>query len=80
MALTDLLPAGATRFIRDFDKMHPMPCFSLEKYDVPYAQLYYSNLYNGITATPYTILADERERSVVITVRGTSSLEGKEIS
>lgn len=80
MALMDLLPKDATRFIRDFDKMNPMPCFSLEKYDVPYAQLYYSNVYNGITATPYSILVDERERSVVITVRGTNSLEGEELS
>ena len=77
MALVDLLPKDATKFIRDFDAMSPMPCFSLEHCDVPYAQLYYSNFYNGITATPYSILVDEKEKSVVITVRGTASLEGE---
>ena len=79
MALVDLLPKDATKFIRDFDKMSPMPCFSLQSCDVPYAQLFYSNFYNGITATPYSILVDDMEKSVVITVRGTKSLEGKSI-
>lgn len=79
MALVDLLPKDATKFIRDFDKMSPMPCFSLQNCDVPYAQLFYSNFYNGITATPYSILVDDMEKSVVITVRGTKSLEGKSI-
>ena len=77
MALADLLPKDATKFIRDFDAMSPMPCFSLENCDVPYAQLYYSNFYNGITATPYSILVDEKEKTVVITIRGTESLEGE---
>ena len=76
-ALVDLLPKDATKFIRDFNAMSPMPCFSLEYCGVPYAQLYYINFYNGITATPYSILVDEKEKSVVITVRGSASLEGE---
>ncbi len=77
MALSDLLPKGATRFVQDFDAVSPMPCFSLENCDVPYAQLYYSNFYIGITVTPYSILVDGKEKSVVITMRGTKLLEGE---
>jgi hypothetical protein len=37
--------------------------------------LCYANFSNGIAATPYAILVDEEKKSVVITVRGTLSLE-----
>ena len=36
-----------------------------------------ANFYNGIAATSYAILVDDEEETVVITVRGTISLEGK---
>ena len=77
MALEDLLPPDATSFIRDFGMMEPMDCFSLTKIEMPHSQLFYANFYSGIAATPYAILVDEKEKSVVITVRGTKSLEGE---
>jgi hypothetical protein len=77
LAVEDFLPQNATSFIRDFGMMEPMERFSLSKIQMPNAQLFYANFYNGIAATPYAILVDEEERSVVITVRGTKSLEGE---
>jgi len=77
LAVEDFLPPNATSFIRDFGMMEPMERFSLAKVQMPHSQLFYANFYNGIAATPYAILVDEDERSVVITVRGTKSLEGR---
>jgi len=75
MALEELLAKDATTFVRDFDMMSPIEHLSLATYDVPHAHIYYANFYNGIAATPYAILLDEEEKSVVIAVRGTLSLE-----
>ena len=77
MAVEDLLPPNATSFIRDFGMMQPMERFSLAKLEMPHSQLFYANFYSGIAATPYAILVDEKEKTVVITVRGTKSLEGE---
>ena len=77
MAVDDFLPPDATSFIRDFGMMQPMERFSLAKVQMPYSQLFYANFYSGIAATPYAILVDEKEKTVVITVRGTKSLEGE---
>jgi hypothetical protein len=76
LAVEDFLPPNATSFIRDFGMMEPMERFSLAKIEMPHSQLFYANFYNGIAATPYAILVDEKEKSVVITLRGTRSLEG----
>jgi len=48
---------------------------SLAGYGDPEKHLFYANFKNGLAATPYAILVDEDERSVVIAVRGTLSLE-----
>ncbi len=77
LALEDLLHPDATSFIRDFGMMEPMDRFSLAKLEMPHSQLFYANFYSGIAATPYAILVDEKEKSVVITVRGTLTLEGE---
>jgi hypothetical protein len=76
LAVEDFLPPNATSFIRDVGMMEPMERFSLAKIELPHSQLFYANFYSGIAATPYAILVDEKEKSVVITVRGTKSLEG----
>ena len=76
MAVEDLLPPNATSFIRDFGMMQPIEQFSLAKLEMPHSQLFYANFYSGIAATPYAILVDEKEKSIVITVRGTMTLEG----
>ena len=77
MAVEDLLSPNATSFVRDFGMMQPMERFSLAKLEMPHSQLFYANFYSGIAATPYAILVDEKEKSIVITVRGTKSLEGE---
>ena len=77
MAVDDLLPPDATSFVRDFGMMEPMDRFSLAKVQMPHSQLFYANFFSGIAATPYAILMDEREKCIVITVRGTKSLEGE---
>ena len=79
MAVEDLLPPKATSFIRDFGMMEPLDRFSLARIQMPNSQLFFANFYSGIAATPYAILVDEKEKSVVITVRGTKSLEGEPI-
>ncbi|KAL7535218.1 hypothetical protein ACHAXR_007620 [Thalassiosira sp. AJA248-18] len=75
MALEDILPTDATNFVRDFDLMAPLEQFSLAKFELPYAHLFYANFYNGIAATPFAILVDDEKKTVVIAVRGTISLE-----
>ncbi|KAL9190050.1 hypothetical protein ACHAXT_007261 [Thalassiosira profunda] len=75
MALGDLLSKEATTFVRDFTLATPMEDFSFSMFEVPHAHLWYANFQNGIASTPYAILVDEEEKSVVIAVRGTNSLE-----
>lgn len=75
MALEDLLAKDSTTFIRDFNLMTPMENYSFAMFEAPHAHIFYANFYNGIAATPYVILVDEEEKSVVIAVRGTISLE-----
>ena len=60
-----------TTFVRGSAEMAHL---SLANYDAPFCHIYYANFVNGIAATPYAILVDEAEKSVVITVRGTMSL------
>jgi hypothetical protein len=49
--------------------------YRLKRVGCDHAHLCYANFSNGIAATPYAILVDEEKKSVVITVRGTLSLE-----
>jgi len=53
------------------------PKFSLGVADpsLDHAFLMYTHLDNGLTKTPYAILLDNDEKTVVITIRGTNSLE-----
>lgn len=76
MVVEDLLSAeAAPTFIRDFDMISPLERFSMARFEAPYTQLFYANFHNGLAATPYAIMVDEKEKAVVITVRGTMSLE-----
>ena len=75
MTLENILPIDATNFVRDINMMSPVDEYSLAMWDIPYAQIHYANFYNGIAATPYAIIVDDQEKSVVITIRGTNSLE-----
>jgi len=77
MTLEDILSKDATTFVRDFDMMAPVKHLSFANFGAPDAHLFYANFINGISATPYAILVDEQENTVVITVRGTISLEGQ---
>ena len=51
------------------DEFH-LSCIEQDK-----AKLCFANLYNGISATPYAIIVDEAAKAVIVTVRGTRSLE-----
>ena len=73
--LEDYLPDKAQSFIRDFTLGERLEEYSLAMFDMPYAHLYCASFENGITQTPYSILVDEKQRSIVITIRGTNSLE-----
>jgi len=76
MVVEDLLAnPNPETWVRDFEVMAPVERFSLARFEAPNAHLFYSNLKNGIAATPYAIMVDEYEKSVVIAVRGTISLE-----
>ena len=76
MTLESLIAEDATSFVRDFDLLGPVDKFSLAMWDLPHSHIHYANFYNGIAATPYAILVDDKEEAVVITIRGTHSLEG----
>mmetsp|Transcript_20169 Transcript_20169/g.46254 ORF Transcript_20169/g.46254 Transcript_20169/m.46254 type:complete len:995 (-) Transcript_20169:24-3008(-) len=73
--LEEYLPDKAQSFIRDFTLGERLDEYSLAMFDMPYAHLYCASFENGITQTPYSILVDEMQRSIVITIRGTNSLE-----
>ena len=71
------LPEGCQTFIRDLNNLlNPgNDSFRLRRIGCDHAHLCYANFSNGIAATPYAILVDEEKKSVVVTVRGTLSLE-----
>eukprot|EP00571_Detonula_confervacea_P013330 CAMPEP_0172302010 /NCGR_PEP_ID=MMETSP1058-20130122/3782_1 /TAXON_ID=83371 /ORGANISM="Detonula confervacea, Strain CCMP 353" /LENGTH=860 /DNA_ID=CAMNT_0013012335 /DNA_START=504 /DNA_END=3086 /DNA_ORIENTATION=- len=49
--------------------------FALNSIGHPTTKLCYASLHNSLSATPYAILVDEKARAVVVTIRGTKSLE-----
>ena len=71
------LPEGAQQFMRDLNSLLSPhnDSFRLKRVGCDHAHLCYANFSNGIADTPYAILVDEEKKSVVITVRGTLSLE-----
>lgn len=71
------LKDGCQTFIRDLNTLLSPhnDSFRLERIGCDHAHLCYASRDNGIAATPYAILVDEMKKSVVITVRGTFSLE-----
>jgi hypothetical protein len=71
------LKEGCQIFIRDLNNLLSTDTdrFRLRRIGCDHAHLFYANFSNGIADTPYAILVDEEKKSVVITVRGTLSLE-----
>jgi hypothetical protein len=77
-ALNDFgLPEDCQTFIRDLNTMLSPnnDSYRLKRIGCDHAHLCYANFSNGIAATPYAILVDEEKKTVVITIRGTLSLE-----
>ena len=60
---------------RDLDTLFDNTTFQLTTIGLGHANLCYSNFVNGIAPTPYSILMDHEEQSVVIAIRGTLSIE-----
>lgn len=50
-------------------------CFRLSDYGYPNTVIVYGTFSNDILATPYCILVDEEQKTVVVSIRGTYSLE-----
>ena len=50
-------------------------CFRLAELGHPNTAVVYASFETDILATPYCILVDEDERTVVVTIRGTATLE-----
>eukprot|EP00804_Cyclotella_cryptica_P026509 CCRYP_008141-RB/>CCRYP_008141-RB protein AED:0.08 eAED:0.08 QI:258/1/1/1/0.63/0.5/12/1927/500 len=71
------VPDGCQRFVRDRDNLlNPQnDSFRLTRMGCEHAHLCYANFSNGIAATPYAILVDDMKQAVVLTIRGTNSLE-----
>ena len=49
--------------------------YRLTEFGFPKTALVYATLNNDVLATPYSILVDEEDKSVVLSIRGTASLE-----
>lgn len=77
-ALEDFnLAEGVETFARDLKNLVTASAdeYRLTSLGCEQAHLCYANFSNGIAETPYAVVADDAENSVVITVRGTNSLE-----
>jgi len=61
-------------FTRDLDTLFE-DTFRLTTIGLGHASLCYSNFVNGIAPTPYSILVDHERKAVVVTIRGTLSIE-----
>lgn len=64
-----------TGFRRNLDTLFDNTTFKLATIGLGHANLCYSNFVNGIAPTPYSILMDHEQQSVVIAIRGTLSIE-----
>lgn len=65
-------------FIRDVNNLLNQPStdsYRLTRMGCEHAHLCYANFINGLAITPYAIIVDEMKETVVITIRGTFSLE-----
>jgi hypothetical protein len=71
------LKEDAQTFTRDLNNLmsRSNDSYRLKRIGCDHAHLCYANFRNGIADTPYAIIVDEMKKSVVITVRGTLSLE-----
>ena len=65
---------GATQFKREIGSLY---CdeFRLTGVECDHAMLSYANFANNLVATPYAIVVDNEAKKIVITVRGTLSLD-----
>lgn len=61
-------------FVRELDTLF-CDDFRLTSIDLGHAMLCYANFVNGIVSTPYAICVDDEMKKIVLTVRGTKSLE-----
>ena len=50
-------------------------CFRLTDYGFPSTMLVYGTFLSDVIQTPYVVLVDEQEKSVVVSIRGTYSIE-----
>mmetsp|Transcript_25683 Transcript_25683/g.55250 ORF Transcript_25683/g.55250 Transcript_25683/m.55250 type:complete len:661 (-) Transcript_25683:16-1998(-) len=57
------------------DDVSLFSCFRLTDFGFPKTALVYATFANDIIATPYAILVDEEEKSVVVSICGTATLE-----
>ena len=62
-------------FRRKLDTLFDDDKYRLTSIGLEHARLCYSNFTNDIIATPYSIVIDDKMKTIVITVRGTRSLE-----
>jgi len=65
---------SADTFIRELDTLYQED-YTLEKIGCERAMLCYANFVNGIAQSPYAIIIDEETKSVVLTIRGTLSVD-----
>lgn len=65
-----------THFVRDLETLyHRVDEFRLTDIGIPSAILCYATFQNGLVSTPYAIMIDEEVENIVITIRGTLSLD-----
>ena len=50
-------------------------CFRLTDYGFPLTALVYATLSSDVIQTPYAVLVDEQEKTIVVSIRGTHSIE-----
>lgn len=65
----------ASIHINSKDEVSLFSCYRLSDFGFPNTALFYAIFENGILATPYAVLVDEEDKSVVISIRGTATLE-----
>lgn len=71
-----MLGRNVAQFTRDLDRLDSRS-FNLRNVGCDHAMLFHANFDNGLVSTPYAIIVDEdpEVKSIVITVRGTKSLD-----
>lgn len=69
-----MIEQNATNFIREPEKLFESD-FKLADIGCERATLCYANFVNGIVSTPYAIIVDEELKKIVLTIRGTISID-----